>query len=232
MRKLGLLIGMMFWLAGVLPAAAQSGKAGVFDYYTLVLSWSPTFCEGKSQGEEGAQCNGKRDYAFVLHGLWPQYERGFPEACRIGKKPWVPGPLIDSMLDIMPSPKLVIHEYKKHGTCSGLDPNGYYALARKLYGKITIPPAFQAPTKAIVTSAGEVEAAFLAANPQMSPEMLSVACGRRDRVREVRVCFTREGELRSCGRNEAQERLCRAEKVTMPPVRGKAIGASGTLNDI
>ncbi len=168
MRRLAAVMTLLVLALGVPADAAENGKAGVFDYYTLVLSWSPTFCEGKSGGEDGPQCNGKRDYAFVLHGLWPQYEKGFPEACRIGKKPWVPGPLIDSMLDIMPSPKLVIHEYKKHGTCSGLDPNGYFALARKLYGKITIPPAFQAPAKAITTSAAEVEAAFLAANPKMS----------------------------------------------------------------
>jgi ribonuclease T2 len=133
------------------------------------------------------------------------------------------------MLDIMPSPKLVIHEYKKHGTCSGLDPNAYYALARKLYGQVTIPAAFVAPSREIVTSPSEIEAAFLAANPGLTAEMLSVGCGRRDRVREVRICFTREGELRSCGRNEAQERLCRREKVTMPPVRGAAAG-SGLSN--
>ena len=232
MRKLGVVAGLLLLVASALPAAAETGKAGVFDYYALVLSWSPTFCEGNTDKGDAGQCNGKRAYAFVLHGLWPQYEKGFPEECRIGKKPWVPGPLIDSMLDIMPSPKLVIHEYKKHGTCSGLDPNGYYKLARELYGKIVIPPAYVAPQKEIVTSAADVEAAFLAANPRLSAEMLSVACGRRDRVREVRVCFTREGEPRSCGRNEAQERLCRADKVTMPPVRGKAVGGSGTLNDI
>jgi ribonuclease T2 len=214
------------------PAVAQTGKAGEFDYYALVLSWSPTFCEGRTDGRNGPQCDSKRPYAFVLHGLWPQYEKGFPQSCRLGKKPWVPGPLINSMLDIMPSPRLVIHEYKKHGTCSGLDPNSYFALARKLYGKITVPPAFIAPSNEITTSVSAIEQAFLAANPSLKPEMLSVACGKRDRVKDIRVCFTREGVLRSCGRNESQERLCRSGQVTMPPVRGKAPGSTGTLTDI
>lgn len=232
MRRLGLLLGLGLLAFGTQPAFAEAGKAGAFDYYALVLSWSPTFCEGRTDGEDGPQCNGKRPYAFVLHGLWPQYESGYPQSCRTSKKPWVPGPLIDSMLDIMPSPKLVIHEYKRHGTCSGLDPNGYFALARKLYGKIVIPPAFVAPSKTITTSAGAIEQAFLAANPGLKPEMLSVACGKRDRMREVRICFTRAGELRSCGRNEAQEQLCKSERVTMPPVRGKGPGATGALTDI
>lgn len=232
MRMLGLMLALVLAASGALPAAADNGKAGVFDYYTLVLSWSPTFCEGNTKDGDGPQCSGKRPYAFVLHGLWPQYEKGFPDSCRIGKKPWVPGPLIDSMLDIMPSPKLVIHEYKKHGTCSGLDPNGYFALARKLYDKIKIPQDFVAPGQEIVTTPGLIEAAFLAANPGLTAEMLSVACGRRDRVREVRVCFTRDGDLRSCGRNEAQERLCRSEKVSMPPVRGKAPSTGSSLSNI
>lgn len=232
MRSIGLVLGLLLIVAQT-PTALAEDKAGRFDYYALVLSWSPTFCEGNDDG--GPQCNGKRPYAFVLHGLWPQYEKGYPESCRIGKKPWVPGPLIDSMLDIMPSPKLVIHEYKKHGTCSGLDPNGYYALSRKLYNMVKIPPTYVAPQKEITTSPGEIEQAFLKANPALTPEMISVACGRRDRVKEVRVCFTREGQFRSCGRNEAQEKLCRSEKVSLPPVRGKGLsgsGGSGALTDI
>jgi ribonuclease T2 len=229
MRRIGLLLGLLLIVVQAPPAQA-GGKAGQFDYYALVLSWSPSFCEGNDDG--GLQCNGKRPYAFVLHGLWPQYEKGYPDSCRIGKKPWVPGPLIDSMLDIMPSPKLVIHEYKKHGTCSGLDANGYYALARKLYASVTIPPAFVAPQKEIATSPEAIEQAFLAANPALTAEMLSVACGRRDRVKDVRICFTKEGAFRSCGRNEAQEKLCRTDRVSLPPVRGKGLPAADTLNDI
>ncbi|MEZ5926556.1 MAG: ribonuclease T2 [Hyphomicrobiaceae bacterium] len=232
MRRLTALATALVLAIGIGPASAQSGKAGVFDYYTLVMSWSPTFCEGRTSTADGPQCSGARPYAFVLHGLWPQYEKGYPESCRIGKKPWVPGPVIDGMLDIMPSPKLVIHEYKKHGTCSGLDPNGYFAMARKLYSSITVPPAFVAPLAEITTSAAEIEAAFLKANPALTPEMISVACGKRDRVREVRICFTREGTLRSCGRNEAQERLCRASKITMPPVRGKGQVSTGSSTEL
>ena len=53
-----------------------------------------------------------------------------------------PGPVADRMLDIMPSKRLVFHEYRKHGTCSGLGVDGYFDLARQLYEKVKIPPRF------------------------------------------------------------------------------------------
>ena len=68
-------------------ASAQDRRQnapGEFDFYVLSLSWSPSFCEEASErGNEGrsqAQCGG-RPFSFVVHGLWPQYEHGFPEYC-------------------------------------------------------------------------------------------------------------------------------------------------------
>ena len=69
---------------------------------------------------------------------------------------YVPRPVVDDMLDIMPAPGLVIHEYKKHGTCSGLDPQNYYRLARSLYRKIQIPQEFTNPMEPRTVSPDEV----------------------------------------------------------------------------
>ena len=203
------------------------GVPGRFDYYALVLSWSPTYCAGLPRGDYDPQCHRQdgRRYAFILHGLWPQYERGFPNDCPIGQRPFVPQSLIDKMGDIMPSPKLTIHEYRKHGTCSGLDPTGYYDLARKLYNKIKIPQRFANPPGPQMVGVGEVMQEFLAANPTLKPDMLAVACGGPgDRLKEVRVCFSREGEFRGCGGNENQRRLCSAQRMFVPPTR---LGAPG-----
>ena len=90
---------------------------------------------------------GGRPYAFVLHGLWPQHERGWPQDCRSSDRGWVPGPVAERMLDIMPSKKLIFHEYRKHGTCSGLGVDGYFGLARQLYEKVKIPPRFVRPDR-------------------------------------------------------------------------------------
>src|SRR5262245_38022754 len=115
-------------LAGAGAAVAQRGEPGVFDYYVLSLSWSPTYCADSGDRRSDPQCEARRErpYAFVLHGLWPQYERGWPQECRSADGSWVPGPVADRMLDIMPSKRLIFYEYRKHGTCSGLSVDAYF----------------------------------------------------------------------------------------------------------
>lgn len=194
-------------------------RPGEFDYYALTLSWSPTYCE--ANGERGEpQCDGRRPYAFVLHGLWPQHERGWPERCWTKKRQWVSDTLIGSMLDIMPSRDLIIHEYRKHGTCSGLNPERYYETARKLFESVQIPARYISPTQPITVTPGQIEEDFLKTNPQLTPDMISIACGRQRRLRELRICFSRDLSPRACGRNEDQRRLCSLDQVVMPPVRG------------
>lgn len=195
--------------------------AGQFDYYTLVLSWSPTYCASEARPGDPQCSRTERPYAFVLHGLWPQYERGFPESCRTRERPFVPDRVISQMMDIMPSRSLVIHEYRKHGTCSGLNPEQYYALSRQLFEKIKIPQRFISPQTLASLSPGEVTGAFLTANPTLKPDMLAVSCrGSGNRLREVRVCFSREGVFRRCGSNELGRSFCSASKMYIPPVRG------------
>ncbi len=236
---------VVLWMLAVLllaplPAAAQYGTGpggrapyerrdqernvpGRFDYYALVLSWSPTYCASLRRDSYDPQCHRRdgRRYAFVLHGLWPQHERGWPENCRTRQRPFVPQPLIDSMLDIMPSSRLVIHEYRKHGTCSGLTPEGYYGLSRRLYNSVTIPQRFVMPNNDFTISPDAVVNAFVDANPALKPDMMAVSCsGPGNRLREVRICFSRDGKPTRCGQNEDQRRLCRASSMYVPPVRG------------
>ena len=202
-------------------------RPGVFDYYVLALSWSPTYCAGLRDGRHEPQCHARegRPFAFVLHGLWPQYERGWPQHCRSTDRGYVPRPVADRMLDIMPSDKLIFHEYRKHGTCSGLGVDGYFDMARKLHDKVKIPRRFVGLNDDRMTIApGELMREFLAANPQLKPDMIAISCEPRsgNRLKEIRVCFSKEGEPRTCGRNEEQRRLCSAAKTYLPPVRSGA----------
>lgn len=210
------------WPSEVFNPKPRENVAGQFDYYTLVMSWSPTHCVTASPGSSDQQCarqDGLR-YGFVLHGLWPQYEKGYPEACRIRRKPFVPQPVIDSMLDIMPSGGLVIHEYKLHGTCSGLDPAAYYMVARRAFSSVRIPERFRNPFEPQYVSPRDVEQEFMRANPWLRPEMISVGCsGAGNRLRDVRICLTRDGKGRACGDNENQGKMCRADRMHVPPVR-------------
>ncbi len=215
----GILSALVFFGTGDRADARSGDRAGVFDYYALVLSWSPTYCATRRHGRRDPQCEGGRPFAFVLHGLWPQYERGWPENCRTRNRPWVPKKVITGMLDIMPSPSLIIHEYRKHGTCAGLSARAYYIEARRLFNKIIIPQRYQEPSSSILVSPADLEKDFLIANPKMNADMISISCSRRKRLREVRICFTRAGDLRPCGANENQKRLCRSPKIVLPPVR-------------
>ena len=140
--------------------------------------------QGYGRRDSDEQCSGIRPHAFILHGLWPQYERGnWPEMCQTGSRPWVPGETIDRMLDIMPSRHLVIQEYKKHGVCSGLDPQGYFDAARRAYGSIRIPGQFQNPAEPLKMAPEDTRKAFLEANPQLGaefdPDRLLKGCAER-----------------------------------------------------
>lgn len=228
-------IGALLLLAGISALTQQcsgawwddgskggDNAAGQFAYYALVMSWSPTHCS-TPEGEDDAQQCSRRDgrrYAFVLHGLWPQYEQGYPESCRTPRRPFVPQPVIDDMLDIMPSKGLIIHQYRKHGTCSGLDPDAYFRLARRLFQSIQIPDRFANPFEAQFLSPDELVDDLVDSNPKLKPDMVAVSCaGPGNRLKEVRICFTREGELRSCGANEDERKLCRSDRLNVPPVR-------------
>ena len=200
-----------------LPARA-TGVPGKFDYYVLALSWSPSFCANEGRAKKSAQCSATRPYAFVLHGLWPQYKTGWPDNCDTPARTWVPRRLINAMLDIMPARGLVIHEYKKHGTCSGLDPVAYFKSARRAFKRITIPARYISPHKPVIVSPREIENDFLKTNPELTPEMISITCGGNKRLREVRICFSKDLRLTPCGANEMQEKLCRLNKIILPPV--------------
>jgi len=200
------------------PARA-GGIPGKFDYWTMVLSWSPSYCNSPSGQRDRQQCGRGRAYAFVAHGLWPQYARGWPEYC--DRKPeWVSRDVLRAMTDIMPSNNLVIHEWKKHGVCSGLGAKDYFALTRKVFASVRIPERFKRPNAYIQTTPQALKKAFLSANPQLRANMISVQCGgRRDRATlgGLRICYDRNLKPRACGTNE--RRACRARSLTLPPVR-------------
>jgi ribonuclease T2 len=123
------------------------------------------------------------------------------------------------MLDLLPAPRLVFQQWDKHGTCSGLSPRAYFDHVRKARAVIKIPPEFIDVTETLTVSPAQVEEAFIKVNPGLTNEGISINCDRR-RLREVRVCMTKEFAFRDCKENE--RRACRREQLVMPPVRGRA----------
>jgi ribonuclease T2 len=196
-------------------------EPGKFDFYVLALSWSPSFCEVSRERNQGGrstqqQCSEGRPYSFVVHGLWPQHERGFPRDCQV-PAPRLARSIVDTMLDIMPSPRLVFNQWDRHGTCTGLNGQQFFETVRKARESVQIPAQFKDVTTYLAVTPGEVEKAFIEANPGLSPDAIAVTCDHR-RLSEVRICMSKELRFRDCP--EVDRRSCRNDKVMMPPVRG------------
>ncbi|HEY0568312.1 MAG TPA: ribonuclease T2 [Xanthobacteraceae bacterium] len=195
----------------------RQNKAGEFDYYVLALSWSPSFCEATAErGRESKEQCGPRPFSFVVHGLWPQYEKGFPEYCQV-PAPRLNREIVSSMLDLMPSPRLVFHEWDKHGTCSGLNPRAYFTNVRKARAVVKIPEQYIELKEPLAVTPDEVEDAFVKANPGLTRAGVAVTCDSK-RMSEVRICVSREFGFRDCP--DIDRRACRRDKLVMPPVRG------------
>jgi ribonuclease T2 len=200
MRFVAALLGAALLAASV--ALAQD-EPGDFDFYVLSLSWSPTWCGTAPAADGAAQCDLRR--GFILHGLWPQYERGYPEDCAEGGR--LPEAVVRSMLDLTPDLGLVRYEWRKHGTCTGLSPRAYFGMARAAYQRV------QAPALGGNISAREVEDAFIAENPGLSAAGMAISC-QDGLLDEVRICLTKELGFRACP--EVDRRGCRAKRVRIP----------------
>ena len=225
MHRSGIISRLLISLARVVVsigmAAAQDRRQntpGEFDFYVLALSWSPSFCEAAAErgnsGRSQVQCS--RPYSFVVHGLWPQYERGFPEYCQ-RPAPRLDRNIMTSMLDLMPAPGLIFNEWDKHGTCSGLGARGYFENIRKARAAVKIPEEFLQLSEEKTIAPDDLEAAFIKINPGLSGSAISVTCSSR-RLSEVRICLSKDMQFRAC--DEIDRRACRRDEVVMPPVRG------------
>lgn len=204
----------------ILPSfvAAQDRRQnspGQFDYYVLALSWSPSYCAVAGERAAKQQC-GTRPYSFVVHGLWPQYDKGFPEFCQV-PAPRLNRDIVSSMLDLMPSPRLIFHEWDKHGVCTGVSPKAYFETVRKARAVIKIPESYLDVKDTLTVTPNEVEDAFVQANPGLSRAAISVDCDSKH-LREVRICMSKELSFRECP--DVDRRSCRRDKLVMPPVRG------------
>jgi ribonuclease T2 len=184
----------------------QSGTPGQFDYYLLTLSWAPEFCHSHNDSPE---CSGHH-FGFVVHGLWPQFTSGgWPQDCSTAAGLADPS----RITDIMPDPSLVAHEWTKHGTCSGLDADGYFALVRKAFESVHLPAKFSAPAQSFMLTPGEVKDAFVQANSQITADDMTVSCGN-NYLTAVSVCMGKDLQPVTC-RNLKD---CRANKIKVPPV--------------
>lgn len=197
------------------PVAAENDRAGVFDYYVLALSWSPTWCALEGDARGSPQCDASRDHGWVLHGLWPQFHRGWPSNCRT-TEPQATRAITVAMADIMGTGGLAWYQWQKHGRCSGLSARAYFALARQAYESVNRPAILRQLDKPVRLPARVIEQAFLEANPKWEPDMLTITC-KDDRIQEARLCLSRDLVPVPCGRDVVKD--CALGDALFDPVR-------------
>ncbi len=194
---------LLAWIISVLPAALPADTAGDFDYFVLSLSWSPNWCaiEGDARGSE--QCDSRHDHGWILHGLWPQYESGFPDFCPTVERP-PSRRMTREMADIMGTSGLAWHQWKKHGTCTGLSAADYYTLSRDAYASVTRPDILRRLKEPVKIAPSVIEDAFLQANPGLKADEITITC-KANHIQEARICMTKDLTPRRCGNDVLRE---------------------------
>lgn len=207
------------------PPAQQQGSAfrrgpaastGRFDFYVLSLSWSSGFCATNERGGGANQCGIGSNLGFVVHGLWPQYERGFPSDCDASARPPTRVAL-DAAKGLFPDEGLARYEWRKHGTCSGKSAQDYFADVKFAREKIRIPKEFENLKSEERVAPSDITRAFEEANPRIRPGMMAVGCAKGV-LQEVRVCMTKDlRDFRPCP--EVARGSCRSREIRVPPIR-------------
>ena len=109
-----------------------------FAFYTLALSLTPAFCETAPNKQQCRKLTEALNATtpLTLHGLWPENAQpgSYPESCN-GENITVK--ILERDIDarrlrqFMPgiADGLASHEWRKHGTCTGLSAKAYFIAA-------------------------------------------------------------------------------------------------------
>ena len=188
------LLTLLCLMATPLPA---QDRAEEFDYYVMSLSWSANWCALEGDARGSPQCDPSTEIGWILHGLWPQYERGYPANCATNERPPSRNDTAQ-MADIMGTSGLAWHQWRKHGVCSGLSSDAYFALSRAAFARVTRPKVLRDLNRQVTLPASLIEEAFLSDNPQLEADQITITC-KAGYIQEARVCLTRDLEFRDCG---------------------------------
>ncbi|OAO01496.1 hypothetical protein A8B75_01215 [Sphingomonadales bacterium EhC05] len=165
--------------------------------YTLALSWSPEFCRmRKDSRRDATQCSGDHgSFGFILHGLWPD-ARGpaYPQWCAPTKA--LPPVVVKRNFCMMPTTRLMAHEWAKHGTCMAKRPETYFRVSRIMFDAVRFPDMDRLSRKPL--TAGQFRNAFAAVNEGLQPNMLRLKINQRGWLQDVKICLGKNFRPRRC----------------------------------
>jgi ribonuclease T2 len=194
------------------PTAAS----GNFDFYVLSLSWSSGFCAGGGDQKSPDQCAVGSHQTFVVHGLWPQFEHGFPADCDPSARPPTRAAM-DLTHGVYPDEGLARYEWRKHGTCTGKSATDYFSDVKFARDQVKVPPEFEKLQDDEQVAPLDIARAFQSANPRLRPGMMAIGC-QRGVLQEVRICFSKDlRDFRPCP--EVARGSCRSRQISVPAPR-------------
>jgi ribonuclease T2 len=188
----------------------DSESGTTFDYYLLSLSWAPNYC-ASHPSDHSSECKIGGHTAFVLHGLWPQSNSGPPPLSCSTTNP-VATATVDHMLNFMPTPGLIQHEWQKHGSCSGLSAQDYFAKVEQAFKQVHVPDQYRNLNREQQFSVPDIEKRFADAN-SAPPQAFRISCHAGDLI-GVEVCVDKKLQYRTCTQNV---RECPVSNVEMRP---------------
>ncbi len=198
--------------AGAPPPAATAP----FDYYVMALSWSPGFCDLGGAEKSPRQCASGAGYGFVVHGLWPDNRFG-PDPADCDPDAEVSPAALAAANGLYPTDGLATYEYRKHGTCTGLDAADYFAAVRLVRDAIAIPPSLQGVRVWRRLPPEQIRQAFIDANANLRPDNIAVTCARGELV-DVRICVSRTLKaFATCP--QVARNSCRRDTIVVAPLR-------------
>jgi ribonuclease T2 len=190
------------------PAVKPSD--GSFDYYLLSLSWAPNYC-ADHPGDNSSECKSGNHKGFVLHGLWPQSNEGQPPMSCTPASP-VASDTVRHMLEYYPSRGLIQHEWEKHGTCSGVSSQEYFAKVEQAFKSIQLPDQFNNQSGDKSLPPKDLDQSFADSN-HAPADAFRISCHAQELV-GVEVCMSKDLKIQSCAKSL---RDCPANSVLMHP---------------
>ncbi len=185
---------LAFVTAPLTCAQEVQSAPGHFDFYLMNLSWAPEFCHNvevlplnertaNKRADAADECG--TPHGFVLHGLWPQnFDGTYPANCstRSGPESYAP------YLGDTPSLTLLQHEWSKHGTCTTLNPDAFFATADDRFHDLKIPASLTNVTHPLTLRPDDLLGQFQMANPVYPQGSILLSCGR-NYLTAVEACY-------------------------------------------
>ncbi len=214
--RLATIAGCLVGALTLAPSLGLAQEPSDFDFYVFTLSWSPGFCDTGGADKSPGQCAIGAGTGFVVHGLWP--DRWFsrnPENCQYGVA--IGRDALRLTDGVYPDEGLARYEYLKHGTCTGLDPQAYFAAVKTLRDGVVVPDILKAPRQRLTFAPGDLEQAFIAVNANLQAANMALTC-RNGELIDVRICVSKDlAAFANCPKVSGH--TCHASSISVAPIR-------------